>query len=237
MHNPIDLRGRLSTKKAIKAPPNYGETGADGGPKRLSSISSSGGTCDRALNEVLKDETHSDHNTVSEVFLLIALCHSIVIDRRTGKLNSSSPDELALVEGAQRHGGYSFEGKDGDGIIVIKRKRDQELLRFHLLNVLEFTSPRRRMSVIVRDMQTDQISLLCKGADSIIKPRLDLGDAENREFMVETQKKVDEYATEGLRTLLLARKDIDEEYYEEWNERFQSALGKIVDRDRRVEEI
>ena len=48
---------------------------------------------------------------------------------------------------------------------------------------------------------------------------------------------VDEYATEGLRTLLLAKKDIDEDNYEEWNERFQSALGKIVDRDTRVEKI
>jgi len=55
--------------------------------------------------------------------------------------------------------------------------------------------------------------------------------------MEETQKKVDEYATEGLRTLLLAKKDVDEDYYEEWNERFQSALGKIVDRDTRVEKI
>ena len=48
---------------------------------------------------------------------------------------------------------------------------------------------------------------------------------------------VDEYATSGLRTLLLAKKEVDEDYYEEWNERFQSALGKIVDRDTRVERI
>lgn len=172
MYNPMDLRGRLSTKKALKplartsdvnhehnkfrdasrAPLPSARMNADGGPKRLSSISSSGGNSEFILNEVLKDETHSDHNAVSEVFLLIALCHSIVIDKRTGKLNSSSPDELALVEGAQRHGGYSFEGKDGEGVIVIKRKRDQELLRYHLLNVLEFTSTRKRMSVIVRDL-------------------------------------------------------------------------------------
>ena len=31
---------------------------------------------------------------------------------------------------------------------------------------------------------------------------------------------VDEYATSGLRTLLLAKKEVDEDYYEEWNERF-----------------
>ena len=52
------------------------------------------------LNEILKDEGHCDHTSVSDVFLLLVLCHTIVIDKRTGKLNSSSPDELALVEGA-----------------------------------------------------------------------------------------------------------------------------------------
>ena len=119
-------------------------------PKRLSSIASSNG--EWIINEVLNDKTHCDHDAVSEVFLLLALCHSIVIDKRTGKLNSSSPDELALVEGAQKHGGYSFEGKDGNGIICIRRKRDQHLLKFLLLNVLEFTSTRKRMSVIIRDL-------------------------------------------------------------------------------------
>ena len=94
------------------------------GTKRLSIIESSNNGMGAGaasehwiLNEVLKDETHCDHSAVSDVFLLLSLCHSIVIDKRTGKLNSSSPDELALVEGAQRHGGYSFEGKDGNGII------------------------------------------------------------------------------------------------------------------------
>ena len=168
MYDSMDLRGRLSTKKGIKLPQAFGS--ANDGPRRLSIINSSfdENRSEWVLNEVLRDENHCDHSAVSDVFLLLALCHSIVIDKRTGKLNSSSPDELALVEGAQRHGGYSFEGKDGDGVIVIKRKRDQELLRYHLLNVLEFTSTRKRMSVIVRDLQTDQITLLCKGADSII---------------------------------------------------------------------
>ena len=169
MQDSMYLRGRLSTKKGVKEPHAFGL--ANDGPKRFSipvSVIDEEGSESWLLSEVLRDQQHCDHSAVSDVFLLLALCHSIVIDKRTGKLNSSSPDELALVEGAQRHGGYSFEGKDGDGVIVIKRKRDQELLRYHLLNVLEFTSTRKRMSVIVRDLQTDQITLLCKGADSII---------------------------------------------------------------------
>lgn len=145
----MNLRGPLSiaTNKGILAPHGFGTSNP--GPRRVSSLEQ------HILNEILRDEGHCDHTAVTDVFLLLVLCHSIVIDKRTGKLNSSSPDELALVEGAQRHGGYTFEGKDGEGVITIKRHRDQELLKFHLLHVLEFTSTRKRMSVIVRDLQTD----------------------------------------------------------------------------------
>ena len=115
--------------------------------------------------------------------MFLALCHSIVIDKRTGKMNSASPDELALVEGAATQG-YEFKGKDVNGVISIERKRDGKILRYSLLNTLEFNSTRKRMSVIVKDEQTGSISLLCKGADSIIKERLNLdNDADNAAFM------------------------------------------------------
>ena len=43
--------------------------------------------------------------------------------------------------------------------------------KYKLLNLIEFDSDRKRMSVIVRD--TDgKIILFCKGADSIIEKRL-----------------------------------------------------------------
>ena len=113
------------------------------------------------------------------MLLFLALCHSIVIDKRTGKMNSASPDELALVEGAA-HQGYTFEGKDAEGVITVVRRRDNARLRYALLNTLEFNSSRKRMSVVLEDKQTGEIVLLCKGADSIIKERLDLqGSVEN----------------------------------------------------------
>ena len=61
---------------------------------------------------------------------------------------------------------------------------------------------------------------MCKGADSIIKERLDLKSDSNSLEMDKTQKYVDEYAEEGLRTLLLAKKSLERQYYEAWNERF-----------------
>ena len=50
-----------------------------------------------------------------------------------------------------------------------------------------------------------------------------------------TQKYVNAYAEEGLRTLLLAKKSLDRQYYEAWNERFQQALASIVGKDEAVE--
>ena len=56
--------------------------------------------------------------------------------------------------------------------------------------------------------------LLCKGADSIIKERLDLeNNADNAAFMDLTQQYVDLYAVEGLRTLLLAKKTLNSGEY------------------------
>jgi len=46
------------------------------------------------------------------------LCHSIVIDARTGEYNSSSPDELALVNAAKFFG-VEYKSQDVDGNISI----------------------------------------------------------------------------------------------------------------------
>jgi len=46
---------------------------------------------------------------------------------------------------------------------------------YQLLNVIEFNSTRKRMSVIVRSKQDNTIRVMCKGADSIIIPLLKKG--------------------------------------------------------------
>ena len=96
------------------------------------------------------------------------------MDNRTNKMNSASPDELALVSGCSFDGkGFTFEGKDPEGVVRVRRGRDGATLRFKILNTLEFSSDRKRMSVIVQDLENSRITLLSKGADSVIKERID----------------------------------------------------------------
>lgn len=106
---------------------------------------------------------------------IMALCHTIIIDKKDGLIsyNASSPDELALTNAA-RHFGVVFSDRDEDNNLVIENQLTNEVQKFQLLNVIEFTSTRKRMTIVVRTPD-NQILVITKGADSIIIPRLAKG--------------------------------------------------------------
>ena len=119
------------------------------------------------------DANDPSYESVENVLVFLALCHSIEVDQDTGKYISASPDETALVEGVAAQG-YIFRGRDPESnIISVERKRDGVALQYELLCTLAFNGLRKRMSVVVRNCKTNVISILCKGADSIVKGYLD----------------------------------------------------------------
>jgi magnesium-transporting ATPase (P-type) len=59
-----------------------------------------------------------------------------------------------------------------------------------LLNTLEFSSNRKRMSIIVHDLESNKILLLTKGADSLIEKLLDRDSDENEQMLLWTKKHV-----------------------------------------------
>jgi len=109
--------------------------------------------------------------------------------------------------------------------------------KFKLLNVLEFNSTRKRMSVVVKDLDDDRIVLLTKGADSVIEELLDSEKPENRQNLNWTKQHVQLYAQEGLRTLFIAKKELSCSEYESWNAKFQEAATAIRYREARLENI
>ncbi len=102
------------------------------------------------------------------------------------------------------------------------------MLVFELLHVLEFTSERKKMSVIVKDLQTEKIVLYTKGADDALLPKL-----VSRDKLLKTVEKeaiteqLYEYACKGLRTLVLAKRELAEEEYLLWDEKYQRAITDI----------
>ena len=119
--------------------------------------------------------TNCDEHTDLNFMEAIGLCHTIITEAKTDKngeqyvaYNASSPDELAIVNGA-RHLDFAFVARDDENRMVIVTNQGEK--RYKLLNLIEFDSTRKRMSVIVRTPE-GKIKCLCKGADSIIEKRL-----------------------------------------------------------------
>ena len=61
----------------------------------------------------------------------LAVCHTVVVEEKRGKkvYNASSPDELALVQGA-KFLGLTFQGRDEDDNILISNNFTGEVTRF-----------------------------------------------------------------------------------------------------------
>jgi phospholipid-translocating ATPase len=140
-------------------------------------------------------------------FTVLSLCHTVLttVDAETGTLQykAQSPDEEALVEAAAAVG-YVFRGRDRD-ILHLQTPFSEELERYQLVNILDFTSARKRMSVIVKKLDggDDRLFLLTKGADNVIYERLMPGGDALKQT---TEEHLDSFANEGLRTLTLAYK-------------------------------
>ena len=73
---------------------------------------------------------------------------------------------------------------------------------------------------------------MCKGADSIIFPRL-----KDKKGFETTEAYLEKYAEDGLRTLLLAEKTITEEEYYEWEQKYNEAAMEVFKREEKVAKV
>ncbi|KAF8095766.1 hypothetical protein N665_0323s0032 [Sinapis alba] len=193
---------------------------------------------ERIMNGNWVKETHAD--VIQKFFRLLAVCHTVIpeVNEDTGKISyeAESPDEAAFVIAA-RELGFEFFIRTQTTISVreldvVTGGRVERM--YKVLNVLEFSSSRKRMSVIVRD-EDGKLLLLCKGADSVMFERL---SGNGRKYEEETRDHVNEYADAGLRTLILAYRELDEKEYEVFTERISEAKSSVsADREVLIDEV
>ncbi|XP_058087203.1 putative phospholipid-transporting ATPase 9 [Magnolia sinica] len=193
---------------------------------------------ERVMNGRWVNEARND--VLQKFFRVLAICHTAIpeVVEETGKVSyeAESPDEAAFVIAA-REFGFEFFKRTQTGISLHELDPESGMKverSYKLLNILEFNSARRRMSVIVRN-EKGQLLLLCKGADSVMFERL----AKNgREFEDQTREHLNGYADAGLRTLVLAYRELDEREYGQFNEEFNEAKNSVsADRDALIDEV
>ncbi|KAG9304740.1 hypothetical protein G9A89_003914 [Geosiphon pyriformis] len=183
--------------------------------------------------KVLKDNlrNHSTANVINEFLTLLAVCHTVIPERNEKDPNdiiyqASSPDEAALVKGASVLG-YTFTTRRPKSVTILAENRE---LQYEILNICEFNSTRKRMSTVVRSPE-GKIQLYCKGADTVILERL----SEDNPFVEQTLQHLEEYATDGLRTLCIAMREVSEEEYRVWAGVYEKASTTLVNRQEELD--
>ncbi|KAI9609465.1 hypothetical protein H4Q26_007421 [Puccinia striiformis f. sp. tritici PST-130] len=171
---------------------------------------------------------NDDQGKITNEFLtLLATCHTVIPEEKDGKIiyQASSPDEAALVAGAELLN-FKFKVRKPQSILIVANGVQEE---YQVLNILEFNSTRKRMSSIIR-APDGRIILYCKGADTVILERC----SAHQPYKESTLVHLEEYATEGLRTLCIAMREIPEEEYTPWSAIYERAAATV---NGRTEEI
>lgn len=178
---------------------------------------------DSKLNKKLDDEN------VILFFRVLSCCHSVMVEpdqssKHGLSYQAPSPDEVALVQAASRLG-FRFLGTDKN---ILKLEEHGKTKNIEILVNLEFTSERKRSSVIVKI--DDKILLLCKGADDLILSRL----SKDSRHINTTKKHLREFSVEGLRTLCCAYRSINQNEFDDWFSRYNEANCSIEDKEEKV---
>ncbi|KAK4225535.1 hypothetical protein QBC38DRAFT_368573 [Podospora fimiseda] len=170
----------------------------------------------KQLRENLKNG-HPTQQAIEHFLALLATCHTVIPEQDENgniKYQAASPDEGALVEGAVQLG-YKFVARKPRSVIIEAAGQRYE---YELLAVCEFNSTRKRMTTIFR-CPDGKVRCYTKGADTVILERLN----ENNPHVEVTLRHLEEYASEGLRTLCLAMREVPEHEFQEWYKVFDAA--------------
>ncbi|TDH66655.1 hypothetical protein CCR75_008814 [Bremia lactucae] len=220
---------------------------------------------DDALVDALAQKHSVQALAIDAFFEHLAICHTVMPERTTDKklrLSASSPDEQALVAAAACFG-FKFIGR-GPGKAMVEYfscvdegptamecnqpVETHDVGTYQVLEVLEFNSTRKRMSVIVQGPRGN-VTLYCKGADTVLyerlRPTMDANVLQTRDL---TLQHMEQFASEGLRTLAIGATDVSQNVFHAWKRRYRCASndmrqielrrqGLTNDIDRLMEEI
>ncbi|KAL3998137.1 phospholipid-translocating P-type ATPase flippase family protein [Acanthocheilonema viteae] len=164
---------------------------------------------------------HSFSSKLQTAVEAIALCHNVTPTEENGQISyqAASPDEVALVRWTEQVG-VRLAQRDLTSMQL--QLSNGQTKSFQILHLFPFTSETKRMGIIVKDETSDEISLLMKGADTIIAGMVQYNDW--------LEEECSNMAREGLRTLVVAKKVLSMEQLVDFEKHYHQAKMTVVDR-------
>ncbi|KZS95466.1 phospholipid-translocating P-type ATPase [Sistotremastrum niveocremeum HHB9708] len=166
---------------------------------------------------------------LKDVVLSLALCHNVTpVTNDDGSVTyqASSPDEVAIVQWTSSVG-LTLTARSRTSITL--QSPSGSLLNFTILDIFPFTSESKRMGIVVRDDQTHEILFLQKGADVVMARIVMRNDWLDEECA--------NMARDGLRTLVVGRKKLSEDTYQNFKSRYHEASISLEGRNEAMSRV
>ena len=191
------------------------------------------------INSESKECYYKSLNEVTlDFFVNIALNHNVLVNvnsdnnDNSGEISKSmysgsNPDETVLVQAAKELE-VEFVERIGNDITI--RIGGKCLVHYEMLYRFDFTSERKRSSIIVR-CPDGVIKLFMKGADNVILQKINHFSKMN--LFTKTCEHIDKFAKEGLRTLCYSVKVLTENEFKEFELQYQQLQAQcLVNKDK-----
>jgi len=173
-----------------------------------------------------------------EFLMFLAMCNTVIVDGSGDSLryNAEGPDEEALVIAAAACGFKLVHTSNGEVTVHAEHMPHRYASpsggssgTFTIVGVNRFDSTRKRMSLVVR-LPNGRCEVMCKGADSVMFERLeDVADAADvrMRHRANLGRDLDMFAAVGLRTLVLARREMSDVECAAWAVKYAEASNRI----------
>jgi phospholipid-translocating ATPase len=178
---------------------------------------------------------------VRDLVMALALCHNVtptteeVDGQAVTSYQASSPDEIAIVRWTENVG-LRLAHRDRVGMALESQKTGKVVVRARILNAFPFTSESKRMGIIVQFSDSaaeknpdGEIWFYQKGADTVMTSIVAANDWLDEETA--------NMAREGLRTLVVGRKSLSSEQYQEFSRQYSQASLALQGRDNAMADV
>ncbi|KAL2217067.1 putative phospholipid-translocating P-type ATPase [Thermoascus aurantiacus ATCC 26904] len=181
---------------------------------------------------------------VRDIILALALCHNVTPTTEEGdgervtSYQASSPDEIAIVKYTEEVG-LRLAYRDRQRIMLESTHTNKVVVRVRILEIFPFTSDSKRMGIIVQfengagtpdpSREDSEIWFYQKGADTVMSSIVAANDWLDEETA--------NMAREGLRTLVVGRKKLSAQQYQEFSASYKQASLALQARDVRMAKV
>ena len=166
---------------------------------------------------------------VWDIMESMAICHNvypIMNDNGNIEYQAASPDEISLVKFTEKCGLKLISRTDDTLTLeLILNNNDKYNITYQILKIFPFTSESKRMGIIVKNVLNNSIAFHAKGASEMMKSKM-----QPTEWL---EEEIDNIARQGLRTLVFAKKELNEIEYNKFKDRYHKA--SIAMHNRKIE--